>query len=118
MASIFSIHGCIRYRNEVRAADLVGSDAERGTYVAPTIEDNANQHIMTRTLNSDEESYSRKPAGAWGYAFQIVFQASSSCNLFHSFDTGAAFLKATYTFCLCLRNLQKRQFCFKVLISF
>lgn len=40
----------------------------------PALEDNANSHL--RNLKSDEESYFQRPASVWGYALQVVFQAS------------------------------------------
>uniref|UniRef100_A0A5B7BWD7 Uncharacterized protein n=1 Tax=Davidia involucrata TaxID=16924 RepID=A0A5B7BWD7_DAVIN len=76
LASTFSILGCCQCCNEVGGdrADRVGLDAEQGTYVAPTLGENANMSNMSKSLNTHKEPYVHKPAGIWGYAFQIIFQ--------------------------------------------
>lgn len=51
-------------------------DTERGTYVAPTLGENANMSNIPINLISQEEPHVGKTAGIWGYIFQIIFQAS------------------------------------------
>nr|XP_027099506.1 uncharacterized protein LOC113718787 isoform X3 [Coffea arabica] len=73
-ASYFSLHGCLHCHNEISGADFVHSDAEKGTYVAPSLGEDRNAHCSPRNSNSHGEPCARKTAGAGGYAFQILFQ--------------------------------------------
>lgn len=50
------------------------SEAERGTYVAPTLEENVNLNGTVKNSVQREEHYVRRTAGIWGYAFQIIYQ--------------------------------------------
>ncbi|KAG5520891.1 hypothetical protein RHGRI_033453 [Rhododendron griersonianum] len=80
LASLFSIHGCRQCCHEAGGArvDQVALDAERGTYVALSLEENANKPSMSKSLhpglNSHEEYLAQKTAGIWGYIFQIIYQ--------------------------------------------
>lgn len=58
------------------------SDAERGSYVAPSLEDKEDLPSMTRSLNHQREPLDCRTADAWEYAFQILFQASFLLDLY------------------------------------
>ncbi|KAE9454624.1 hypothetical protein C3L33_13475, partial [Rhododendron williamsianum] len=89
LASLFSIHGCRQCCHEAGGArvDQVALDAERGTYVALSLEENANKPSMSKSLhpglNSHEEYLAQKTAGIWGYIFQIIYQMDAT---FHSLN--------------------------------
>lgn len=74
IGSSISIHGCIRYFHEVDGERDDGSNAERGCYVAPSLEDKDDLPSMTRSLNHHREPLDCRTADAWEYAFQILFQ--------------------------------------------
>ncbi|CAI9756290.1 unnamed protein product [Fraxinus pennsylvanica] len=74
IGSSISIHGCIRYFHEVDGERDDGSNAERGSYVAPSLEDKDDLPSMTRSLNHHREPLDCRTADAWEYAFQILFQ--------------------------------------------
>ncbi|CAK9182762.1 unnamed protein product [Ilex paraguariensis] len=73
---LLSIYGCSTSCKEVGSdrVDLVSSDAEQGTYMAPALGGYENQHDIPVSLNSHSEPHVRKAADPWGYAFQIIFQ--------------------------------------------
>lgn len=77
--SSFSIYGCWQYHNGVGGgrADFMTLDAERGTYVAPTLNGDGNISSISKDLDTHDEPNVRKTAGLWGYAFQIIFQMSA-----------------------------------------
>ncbi|CAI9092948.1 OLC1v1028328C4 [Oldenlandia corymbosa var. corymbosa] len=77
LASIFSLDGCLNKCKDVRAADCVELDAERGSYVAPTPEENGNTPSIPSQSNTHEKLLNRKRAGIRGYIFQIMFQTTA-----------------------------------------
>lgn len=54
----------------------MGSDAEEGSYIPPTLEENANTNIKSKIFDTNEQSHVRRTARMWFYAFQIIFQVS------------------------------------------
>ncbi|KAL2519547.1 hypothetical protein Adt_15794 [Abeliophyllum distichum] len=76
VGSSISIHGCVRYFRDVDGErdDNVGSDSECGSYVAPSLGNEADWPSTTRRLNHHREPLVRRTADAWEYAFQILFQ--------------------------------------------
>ena len=54
----------------------MGSDAEKGSYVAPTPRENENTSSMPKNFGTYEQSCVRKTARMWFYAFQIIFQVN------------------------------------------
>lgn len=74
IGSSLSLYGCYKYCNRVGedAADHV-RDAERGTYVAPTLGENAETSNMYKSF-TDEECPSRKGAGLYVCIFQVIYQ--------------------------------------------
>ncbi|XP_040375646.1 uncharacterized protein LOC112167884 isoform X2 [Rosa chinensis] len=74
LGSSLSIYGCYKYRSRVGedAADHV-RDEERGTYVAPTLGENADTSNTYKSF-TDEECPSRKGAGVYVYIFQVIYQ--------------------------------------------
>ncbi|KAL3819248.1 hypothetical protein ACJIZ3_005153 [Penstemon smallii] len=68
LASLDSIYGCMSYNQE--RDDFVSTDSERGSYVAPTLQENVDTTTMTGSLNHSR----RTAASARGYALQIMFQ--------------------------------------------
>ncbi|KAI8527072.1 hypothetical protein RHMOL_Rhmol12G0047600 [Rhododendron molle] len=97
LASLFSIHGCRQCCHEAGGArvDQVALDAERGTYVALSLEENANKPSMSKSLhsglNSHEEYLARKTAGIWGYIFQIIYQVAFSDDIVFALPQCAEF---------------------------
>ncbi|OVA20744.1 hypothetical protein BVC80_887g27 [Macleaya cordata] len=76
LGSLLSIYGCYQYCTGA-VGDCVGLDAERGTYVAPMHEENANECNITKSWVPDKQYYVRQTAGIWGYIFQIIFQMNA-----------------------------------------
>jgi len=54
--------------------DHASSDAEQGTYLAPTIGQSADMANMSKSPDTHEAPHSRQTASVWGYIFQIIFQ--------------------------------------------
>lgn len=75
LGSLMSIYGCRRYQNKVGGGTRL--DAERGTYVAPINEENANAHGTNKNSCFQQEHTIREIAGIWGYAFQIIYQTNA-----------------------------------------
>ncbi|KAI3452710.1 hypothetical protein Pfo_009374 [Paulownia fortunei] len=75
LGSSLSIHGCLRHCHKVDSErdHFVGTDAERGSYVAPTLGENADTHSINRSLNHYDDPNCRT-ASVWEYALQIIFQ--------------------------------------------
>uniref|UniRef100_F6HHW2 Uncharacterized protein n=1 Tax=Vitis vinifera TaxID=29760 RepID=F6HHW2_VITVI len=71
-----SICGYRLYRNKagIDRVDYEGWDAEQGSYIAPTLRENANTSNMSKNFGTYEQSHVRKTARMWIYAFQIIFQ--------------------------------------------
>ncbi|KAG7029205.1 hypothetical protein SDJN02_07542, partial [Cucurbita argyrosperma subsp. argyrosperma] len=75
LATSFSIYGCY---NSGSSTERTSLDAERGTYVPPTLGgENPDMAHTAKSLNSPEDLHERKAAGVGGYAFQIIFQTSA-----------------------------------------
>lgn len=79
LGSLLSVYGCHQYLNKVGAdkLDLERPDAERGTYMAPTIEENSNVHGAVKISGFHEEDNTQEIAGFWGYVFQIIYQTNA-----------------------------------------
>nr|GMD67235.1 Transmembrane protein [Ipomoea batatas] len=77
LGSVLSIYG-LKSRKEISAerVNFVSSDAERGTYVAPALGDNASAPCIPSSLNPQDEPPLLDAAGFWDYALQIIFQHS------------------------------------------
>ncbi|KAH7682880.1 hypothetical protein IHE45_05G148200 [Dioscorea alata] len=77
LGSLLSIYGIHQYHNKVGGdkVDHERVDEERGTYVAPTNEDN--EQCMTKIFPIPREDNAREVAGFWGYAFQIIYQTNA-----------------------------------------
>lgn len=75
LGSVLSIYG-LKSRKEISAerVNFVSSDAERGTYVAPALGDNASAPCIPSSLNPQDEPPLLDAAGFWDYALQIIFQ--------------------------------------------
>ncbi|XP_038885242.1 uncharacterized protein LOC120075696 isoform X4 [Benincasa hispida] len=76
LATSFSIYGCCRKCNDSGSStEHTNLDAERGSYVPPTLGVESPDVANTaKSLNSHEYFHTRKAAGVGGYAFQIIFQ--------------------------------------------
>lgn len=75
LGSLLSIYGCYGILHSgCDKVNHIMSDAERGTYVAPTLEENVYLEGTTKNSVTQEEHYVRRIAGLWGYAFQIIYQ--------------------------------------------
>nr|XP_029124385.1 uncharacterized protein LOC105058816 [Elaeis guineensis] len=79
LGSLLSVYGCHQYLNKVGAdkPDPERPDAERGTFMAPTIEENPNMHGAVKISGFHEEDNTREIAGFWGYVFQIIYQTNA-----------------------------------------
>ncbi|XP_010519548.1 PREDICTED: uncharacterized protein LOC104798970 isoform X7 [Tarenaya hassleriana] len=69
LGSLLSLHGCYQY-NKRAAGERVGNveiDSEHG--------------IRSKKPDTLQEIHDRKPAGLWGYIFQIVFQMNAGAVL-------------------------------------
>ncbi|KGN62302.1 uncharacterized protein LOC101209375 isoform X2 [Cucumis sativus] len=79
LATSFSIYGCCRKRDDNGSStEHTSLDAERGTYVPPTLGVNSlDVDNSAKSLSSREGFHTRKAAGVGGYAFQIIFQVSA-----------------------------------------
>ncbi|XP_074334837.1 uncharacterized protein LOC141672185 isoform X3 [Apium graveolens] len=79
IGSSFSLYGCFNCCNEVDddGADFAVVDTERGSYVAPTFEDNPDLSSIPINFPSQEEPRDHKSAGFCSYVFQVVFQISA-----------------------------------------
>ncbi|KAH7570310.1 hypothetical protein JRO89_XS05G0084100 [Xanthoceras sorbifolium] len=83
LATAFSIYGL--YISRCRVGDhrhgpaYPRVDAEQGayTYVPPTVVETADASEMSNCFNTHQGLHFHKPAGFWGYLFQIIFQASA-----------------------------------------
>ncbi|KAH9773182.1 hypothetical protein KPL71_013259 [Citrus sinensis] len=71
LASSLSIYGLCHGRDHCQL------DAERGTYVPPSLSETADISDVSKSSNTHEEPHARRTAGALGYVFQIVFQTSA-----------------------------------------
>ena len=78
LATSFSIYGCCRKRDDNGSStEHTSLDAERGTYVPPTLGVNSlDVDNSAKSLSSREGFHTRKAAGVGGYAFQIIFQVT------------------------------------------
>ncbi|XP_058091846.1 uncharacterized protein LOC131237848 [Magnolia sinica] len=79
LGSLLSLYGCYQFLNKV-GGDMVEQlrlDEERGTYVAPIHEGNANVFRPAKSPSHHEERYVCKISGIWGYVFQIIYQTSA-----------------------------------------
>lgn len=106
LGSSLSIYGCRKYQNSAHGDANMGLDAERGTYVAPSLGDTSESSNLYKNLDAREERDARETAGAWGYIFQIIFQVEFYfCYQFHEFS-------------ICLIPLFFSGYCLYVFFSF
>ncbi|XP_077253593.1 uncharacterized protein LOC143892685 isoform X2 [Tasmannia lanceolata] len=79
LGSSLSMYGCYQIRHKVGGdkVRLMTLDTERGTYVAPMLDGNANECRTTKSSVHQEEHCIRQTAGIWGYVLQIVYQTSA-----------------------------------------
>ncbi|KAK3224745.1 hypothetical protein Dsin_004607 [Dipteronia sinensis] len=82
LGSFLSMYGCYQYHKSVSGdkVDNVEGDTEQGNFVAPSRGEKSNDS-SAKITNTLEESHPRKPAGMWGYLFQIIFQMSAGAVL-------------------------------------
>jgi len=74
------MYGCYQYHKKA-GGDRVGNvegDAEQGTGGATTHGENSKISDPSKSSGPHEQHNLRKPAGIWGYVFQIIFQVSFS----------------------------------------
>ncbi|XXG65643.1 hypothetical protein AAC387_Pa05g3289 [Persea americana] len=74
LGCLLSIYGCHQFLSSNGDKVIATLNSERGTYVAPTLEENASPHRRVKSSVQREEHYVRQIAGIWGYAFQIIYQ--------------------------------------------
>ncbi|CAK7332653.1 unnamed protein product [Dovyalis caffra] len=76
LGSSVSIYGCC-FCHCGLGGDRVNHetlDAERGTYIAPTLRESAIISNSNKSLDTSREPHTREMASPWGYVFQIAFQ--------------------------------------------
>lgn len=90
LGSSLSIYGCRKYQDRGRGDANIRLDAERGTYVAPSLGESSVASSLYKNLDTHEEYDAQETAGAWGYIFQIIFQVdfylSSVSSVFDKTD--------------------------------
>lgn len=74
LGSSLSIYGCRKYNNGVGGFGNIGLDAERGTYVAPSLGETSETSNLPKNLPFHEDHHADQTAGLWTYIFQIIFQ--------------------------------------------
>ncbi|XP_021293561.1 uncharacterized protein LOC110423614 isoform X3 [Herrania umbratica] len=76
VGSAISINGCCKHWGKVGGdrADHVSLDSEQGTYIPPTLGETADATNQSKHLDTHEAPYHPSKAGAWTYAFQIIYQ--------------------------------------------
>ncbi|GAB2220477.1 hypothetical protein Droror1_Dr00008130 [Drosera rotundifolia] len=78
LASAFSIHGILQRRDGAGyIVDIRTSDAERGTYVAPRLEDSENRSVTSIPSDNQQDYLTSLHAGFLGYLLQILYQTSA-----------------------------------------
>ncbi|XVE75016.1 hypothetical protein DITRI_Ditri12bG0063700 [Diplodiscus trichospermus] len=77
--SAISIYGCRKHWGKVGGyrADHSSLDSEQGTYIPPTLGETADTSNQSKRLDAHEAPYHPPKAGAWAYAFQIIYQTCS-----------------------------------------
>jgi hypothetical protein len=77
LGASFSIYGCFKHHKVGgNAAYHASLDAEQGTYIAPTLGENADMSNLSKSSDNHEEPHASHSAGVWGYIFQIIFQVN------------------------------------------
>lgn len=71
---MLSICGCYQFLSSNGDKVIVTSGTERGTYGAPTLEENVNPQGKLKSSVHQDEHYIRQIADFWGSAFQIIYQ--------------------------------------------
>ncbi|KAL5100569.1 hypothetical protein RYX36_004896 [Vicia faba] len=56
-------------------------DAERGSYVAPTLDGIADVPILSKSSYASRETINQNTAGVWGYIIQIIFQTCAGASV-------------------------------------
>ncbi|KAK8529426.1 hypothetical protein V6N13_102345 [Hibiscus sabdariffa] len=76
--SAISIYGCQKHRGKVGGdrTDHLSSDFE-GTYTPPVLGETANASYRSKHFDPHRSPYCPPGAGAWTYAFQIMYQTSA-----------------------------------------
>ncbi|XP_022776126.1 uncharacterized protein LOC111317888 isoform X2 [Durio zibethinus] len=74
--SAMSIYGCRKHWGKVAGdrADCVSLDSEQGTYIPPTLGETADVSHQSKHFDANAAPYHPPRAGAWSYAFQIIYQ--------------------------------------------
>lgn len=75
LGSSLSMYGCYQYHKSLGGdkVDNVEGDAEQGICATPAVLGESSNSSAKHT-SSREEFNARRPAGFWGYVFQIIFQ--------------------------------------------
>ena len=78
LGSSFSIYGCLKHRNGFDAdqSHIENLDEEQGSYTAPSSGETADISVLPKSLDNNGRPRGHHTAGAWGYIFQIIYQAS------------------------------------------
>ncbi|XP_072998490.1 uncharacterized protein [Typha latifolia] len=78
LGSLLSIYGCHQYLSKPcgNKVDLIRSDTERSTYMAPRIDGSANVPTV-QNIGFHDVHGAREIAGFWGYMFQIIYQTNA-----------------------------------------
>lgn len=74
LGSSLSIYGCRKYQSTDSGNANDRLDAERGTYVAPSLGDSSEASNLYKNVDTRERNDAHETAGAWVYIFQIIYQ--------------------------------------------
>ncbi|KDO69607.1 hypothetical protein CISIN_1g019102mg [Citrus sinensis] len=82
LGSSLSMYGCYQYHKSLGGdkVDNVEGDAEQGICATPAVLGESSNSSAKHT-SSREEFNARRPAGFWGYVFQIIFQMNAGAVL-------------------------------------
>lgn len=76
LGSLLSMYGCYQYHKKAGGDKVdIELDTEQGTCGATPHGENSKMSVPSKTSGPHEQhDHLRKPAGIWGYVFQIIFQ--------------------------------------------
>ncbi|XP_059443259.1 uncharacterized protein LOC132175354 isoform X3 [Corylus avellana] len=79
LGSLLSMYGCYQYHKKAGGDRVdIELDTEQGTCGATPHGENSKMSVPSKTSGPHEQhDHLRKPAGIWGYVFQIIFQMNA-----------------------------------------
>ncbi|XP_018821239.1 uncharacterized protein LOC108991452 isoform X1 [Juglans regia] len=79
LGSLLSMHGCYQHHKKASGdrVDNVEVDTELGTCDATPHGESSKMSNPSKSSGHHEQGHLRRPAGIWGYVFQIIFQMNA-----------------------------------------